>query len=102
MTTTIKKSSFNEFMPPSRERTKPLLTRISEIRQKLRPSFHQRHQRELAWLMYISKGYEANLAGALLRNCLTMSYEEQGALKKILDRIERSNQELEQLMSRKR
>lgn len=38
-----------------------------------KPSWDQRRQRELAWMLYITEGYIANMEHAMRINCVTFN-----------------------------
>ena len=39
----------------------------------MKPSWDQRRQRELAWMLYVTEGYIANMNHALTVNCVTFN-----------------------------
>lgn len=51
-------------------------------------SFAQLRQRELAWVLYISEGYTANLLHALKVNCVTFNDKDKALIGRMLANIE--------------
>jgi hypothetical protein len=51
-------------------------------------SFEQLRQRELAWALYITDGYCANLLHALTVNCVTFTDRDKALIGKILANVE--------------
>lgn len=51
-------------------------------------SFEQLRQRELAWALYISEGYCANLLHALKVNCVTFNDRDKALIGRILANVE--------------
>jgi hypothetical protein len=47
--------------------------RAAEVKEEHIATLKQRHQRELAWLLYITEGYASNLAHARTVNAYTLN-----------------------------
>ena len=61
-------------------------------------SIRQIHQRELAWLLYISEGYLANLDHALTVNAVTMEAGDLAVIDAVRERAEANCGELRVLL----
>ena len=57
-------------------------------------SFEQLRQRELAWALYISEGYCANLLHALKVNCVTFNDRDKALVGRILANVESDTQKI--------
>lgn len=57
-------------------------------------SFEQLRQRELAWALYITEGYCANLLHALKVNCVTFNERDKALIGKILANVESDSNKL--------
>lgn len=67
--------------------------------KKKATSIRQIHQRELAWLLYISEGYMANLDHALTVNAVTMSELDLMAIDAVRSRAEANVNELRNILN---
>jgi hypothetical protein len=61
-------------------------------------SIRQIHQRELAWLLYISEGYLANLDHAMAVNAVTMEAGDLAVIAAVRERAEANCGELRVLL----
>jgi hypothetical protein len=57
-------------------------------------SFEQLRQRELAWILYISEGFCANLLHALKVNCVTFDERDKALIGKVLANVETDTQKV--------
>jgi hypothetical protein len=57
-------------------------------------SFEQLRQRELAWALYITEGYCANLLHALKVNCVTFNERDKALIGRILANVESDGQKI--------
>lgn len=61
-------------------------------------SIRQIHQRELAWLLYISEGYLANLDHALTVNAVTMEAGDLAVIDAVRERAEANTEALREVL----
>lgn len=61
-------------------------------------SIRQIHQRELAWLLYISEGYLANLDHALAVNAVTMEAGDLDVIDAVRERAEANTEALREVL----
>jgi hypothetical protein len=52
--------------------------------KKLAASIYQMRQRELAWILYVTEGYIANLEHALAVNCVTFENSDHDAVAEMI------------------
>lgn len=57
-------------------------------------SFEQLRQRELAWVLYITEGYCANLLHAMKVNCVTFNERDKALIGKVLANVESDSQKV--------
>ena len=60
----------------------------------------QWRQRELAWILYITEGYHANLAKALAVNCVTFENEDHDLVAEAVAQAEATAESLRALLAR--
>lgn len=72
--------------------------RPKKTRVKAAKSFEAVRQRELAWMLYITEGYNANLAHALAVNCVTFGSRDIAAVQNIVNQVEIHARKLRELM----
>jgi hypothetical protein len=65
---------------------------------KTAKSYEQLRQRELAWMLYITEGYIANLSHALAINCVTFTTRDTIAVQNIIAQVEMHATRLRDLM----
>ena len=69
-------------------------------RQRKPASLAQWRQRELAWILYITEGYHANLAKALAVNCVTFENEDHDLVAAAISQAEATADSLRALLAR--
>lgn len=69
-------------------------------KKKVAGSMEQQRQRELAWLLYISEGYAANVAHALAVNAYTLDPAVLALMDRMVQAAETTGQEIRQHMRR--
>jgi hypothetical protein len=75
-----------------------LKTKKSRGRLKAVSSFEAVRQRELAWMLYITEGYLANLAHALAVNGVTFGPSDATAIQGIVEQVEKHSEKLRNLL----
>lgn len=85
--------------PARRSAAKVIYLRPKKLgRLKKAKSYEQLRQRELAWMLYITEGYIANMAHALAVNCVTFKQSDEIAVSNIVAQVERHAERLRALM----
>ncbi len=65
---------------------------------KTAKSYEQARQRELAWMLYITEGYLANIAHALAVNCVTFKPIDEALVSSIIAQVDRQAYKLRELL----
>lgn len=62
-------------------------------------SFEQQRQRELAWLLYITEGYIANVEHAVTINCVTFNAKDMVAMDTLIRSLSKEADRIRKLMN---